>query len=298
MGDFYELVAGWSRAGLVPGMFEHAFIVRGVVAALVVGPLLGGMGTLVVTKQLSFFTQTLGHASLTGVALGLLLGEPLGETYAGLYGFSLLVALLTVYVRNRTHAAADTVVGVVLAQVLGLGIVLLVAVTKRFDVHQVEAVLFGSLIALGDADLAVIVATAAVAAPFLLIGFNQSLFTSFNPVLARARGRDPIVSSDYVLVAVLTLIVVASLKIIGALLVLVLVVLPAASAQNIARSLRGFFWLSALFGGISALSGLLISATWPVPTGGAIVLAASVLFYSTLLLQSLMGRASLRQGEI
>lgn len=165
-------------------------------------------------------------------------------------------------------------VGVVLAQVLGLGIVLLVLVTKRFDVHQVEAVLFGGLITLNDRDLAVLASTALLVGPFLLFWFNRS---------------------------VLTLVVVASLKVVGALLVLVLIVMPTAAAQNIARTLWGFFWCSVLFGtvsALSALSGLLLSAIWPVPTGGAIVFAASVLFYATMMARPLVGRASVQQGEI
>lgn len=99
MEAWYQVVANWSRAGLVPEPFAHAFMVRGLLAALIIGPMLGAMGTLVVSKRLTFFTQTLGHASLTGIALGLLLGEPLGATYVGLYAFSLIVALLMVYVR-------------------------------------------------------------------------------------------------------------------------------------------------------------------------------------------------------
>jgi zinc transport system permease protein len=292
----YQLAADWSRAGYLPAPFEHAFMVRGLVAALIIGPMLGGMGTLVVMKRLSFFTQTLGHAALTGVALGLLLGEPLEGTYAGLYGFCLLVALVTLYLRNRTRGSSDTVVGIVLAQVLGLGIVLLVLVTDRFDVHQIEGVLFGSLITLRDPDLLILGVTAALSFAYLLLRFNRSALVSFNPALASARGSDP-VRADYVFVVVLTLVVVASLKVVGALMVLVLVVIPSAAAKNLARSLRDFFWLSVLFGALSAAGGLLVSARVPVPTGGAIVLAASLVFYLTLLLRPLLGRGSPQQGE-
>ena len=219
-----------------------------------------------------------------GVALGLLFGEAVGATYGGTYGFCLLVAFAMLYLRQRSGASADTIVGVVLAQVLGLGIVMLVLVTRRFDVHQVEAVLFGSLITVTDLDLAILAGTGIVVAALLARFFNAVMLVSFNPALARLRGFDPLLL-DYLFVTLVTVIVVAGLKMVGALLVLVLIVLPAAAARNLARSLTGFFWASIGFGTLGTVSGLLISAVWPIPTGGAIVLAASLLFYATLVLK-------------
>lgn len=297
MNSFYELTARWAQAGYIPAMFEHAFMIRGLLAALLIGPMLGAVGTLVVSKRLVFFIQTVGHASLTGVALGLLLGEPLGQTYGGLYGFCILIALLMLYIKNRTRASADTVVGVVLAQILGLGIVMLVLVTKQFNIHQVEAVLFGSLITINDEDIVLLAATAGLVAASLILLFNAAMLISFNPIMARARGLDAVLL-DYVFVVVATLVVVASLKMIGALLVLVLIVIPAAAAQNLAVNLRGFFWSSVVFATISSVIGLLISGVWPIPTGGAIVLIASLLFYGTLLLKPFLGRSPVQQGDV
>jgi len=296
MEGLYQTIGAWAKAGVLPAMFEHAFMVRGLIAALIIGPVLGGMGTLVVTKKLSFFTQTVGHASLTGVALGLLFGEPIEGTYAGLYGFCLIVALVMTYVKNRARIANDTAIGVILAQVLGIGIVLLVVVTKQFNIHQVEAILFGSLIALNDADIGLLAITALVGSIILLRIFNRTMLVSFNPVMAKARGVDPI-KLEYVFIVVMTAVVVSSLKLVGALLVLVLAVVPAAGAQNVARNLRQFFWMSILFGTLSTVAGLLIAGAWPIPTGGAIVLVSAALFYITLIIRELIGRTGVRQGD-
>lgn len=296
MDPLYSWIGEAALAGYLPPAFEHAFMVRGLLAALLVGPLLGGMGTMVVTRKLSFFTQTIGHAALTGVALGLLLGEPVDGTYIGLFGFCLIAALLTNWVRNRTRMATDTVIGVVLAQILGLGVVMLVLVTRQFNVHQIEAILFGSLITLKDADLLLLagVGLAAAAAGWWLN--NRTMLVSLNPAMAKVRGHDPVLL-DYVFITVLTAVVVSSLKLVGALLVLVLVVVPAAGAQNLARGLRCFFWLSVVFATISSVAGLVLSGIWPVPTGAAIVLVATVLFYLTVLLRPLLGRATIAQGD-
>ena len=292
----YELFRDAARQGYLPDAFEHAFMVRALVAALIIAPLLGGMGTLIVSRKLAFFTQTIGHASLTGVALGLLLGEPLNETYAGLYGFSLLAAILMMYLRNRTAAASDTVIGVVLAQTLGLGILMLVLVTQRFDVHQVEALLFGSLLTLAERDLVVIGLVGMLAIPVLIGTFNPFMLLCFSPSLARARGARPLVV-EYLFVLTATLVVVASLKLIGALLVLALVVVPAAAAGNVAGGLRSYFWLSVFFATFSTLAGLFLTSLFPVPTGAAIVLCASVVFYLTWVAKVMRASSSLVQGE-
>ncbi len=94
MEPIYLWFAGLAQEGLLPEIFEHSFMVRGLLAALMIGPILGGMGTLVVAKKLSFFTQTIGNAAMSGVAIGILIGEPLDQTYGGLYGFCLIVALM------------------------------------------------------------------------------------------------------------------------------------------------------------------------------------------------------------
>jgi len=288
MESVYQWIAQAAKAGWLPSMFTHAFMIRGLLAALLVGPLLGGIGTVVVTKRLAFFTQTIGHASLTGVALGLLLGEPLGQTYAGLYGFCLIVALLLNAIKNRTSISNDTVTGVVLAQILGLGIIMLVLVTREFNIHQVEAVLFGSLITINEWDLLLLLGTGVLTAGIGSALFNRWMLASLNPALANARGLRPVLL-DYVFIALLTVVIVSSLKLAGALLVLVLIVVPAAGAQNVARNLRQFFWLSIGLATVSTVAGLMVSGLWPIPTGAAIVLVSSVLFYLTLLLRPALG---------
>jgi zinc transport system permease protein len=296
MNAFFEFFTDMAKAGYLPSMFEHTFMVRGMIAAMIIGPVLGGMGTVVVTRKLAFFTQTVGHASLTGVALGLLFGEPIEGTYAGLFGFCLIVALLMTFVKNRARVSNDTVIGVVLAQVLGIGILMLVLVTKQFNVHQIEAILFGSLITLNNNDLIFLIIIAFIAAIIGGLIFNRTMLAAFNPIMAKARGVRPVLM-EYIFITVLTAVIVASLKLVGALLVLVLMVVPAAGAQNISRNLVQFFWLTIVFSTISTVVGLFVSALWPVPTGASIVLVASIVFYGTLVLKPIFGKGEVQQGQ-
>ncbi len=289
MDWIYHLIAGWAEAGFLPSIFQHTFMIRGLLAAILIGPLLGAIGTVVVTKKLAFFTQTIGNAAMSGVAIGLLFGEPIDGTYAGLYGFCLIVALVMTFIKNRSRLSNDTIIGVVLAQVLGIGIVLMILVTSQFNIHQVEAILFGSLITLNDTDLITLLAAAGAAGIMFMLTFNRVMLSSFNPVLAKARGLNP-VFLEYLFVTLMTIVVVASLKLIGALLVLVLIVVPAAGAQNIVHNLRQFIWVSILFATISTTVGLLLSGLLPVPSGAVIVLVSSLLFYGSLMVKAIFIR--------
>jgi zinc transport system permease protein len=273
-------LAALAREGWLPAPFEHPFMARGLLAALLTGPLLGALGTLVVARRLVFHTQAIGHAAPCGVALGVLLGEPLDAPYAGVYGLCMLVALAMRYVERGGRLPADTVVGIALAQLLGLGVALLVLATREFDIHQLEAVLFGSLLTLRESDLAALALTALAGALALGAGFNRVLLAGVSPVLARARGLDSL-WLDYGFALLLAAGVAASVQLIGALLVLVLVALPAAAARNLTDSLAAFFWWSVGLGAAGAVGGLLLSALWPLPTGAAIALVASALFYTT-----------------
>lgn len=291
MEPVYRAVEGLVAAGYLPDLLANAFLVRGLLAALVVGPLLAAVGTVLVAKRLVFFTQTIGHASLAGVALGLILGEPLDATYGGLFGFCLIVALLLTFLRNRLRAAEDQITGVVLAQVLGIGIIAMVLVTQRFNIHQVEAALFGSLITLTDTDLILLLIVGPSVLIVLALIYNPLMRATINPVLARAWGGRPVLI-DYAFILLATTAMVASLKLVGALLVLVLVVIPAATARNLSFRMAPFVWIAMLVGMLSAVGGLILSSLWPIPTGAAIVLAASMLFYGSVAARFAVARGS------
>src|SRR4029078_11853841 len=100
---------------------------------------------LVVTRRMAFFSAALGQAAITGVALGLLLGEPLNAPYGGMFGFCLLSTLAMVYVKRHATLPPDTLIGVFHALTLGLGLCLLVALPQTFNVSHVESALCASL---------------------------------------------------------------------------------------------------------------------------------------------------------
>ena len=262
-------------------LFEYPFLVRGFLCVLLLAPLLGGISHLVIARRMAFFGAALGQAAITGVCVGLLIGEPLNAPYGGMFGFCLLSALAMVYAKRRSKLPADTLIGVFLALTLGLGLCLLVAVTRQFNVHQVEAVLVRQP-ADGDEHRS--------RAPHDCGDWSGG---SAVAVLQRSAARQPESSarhgaghqfrvSRYGFAIVLTIAILVSLKMIGALLVEALVVVPAAAARNVARGTRGYLAWSIGIALIAGAGGLIISTRLLVPTGGAVVLAASLIFFVTL----------------
>jgi zinc transport system permease protein len=289
MTGFYRWIATLAEQGILPSDFQYPFLIRGFLCVLVLAPILGGLSHLVVTRRMAFFSAALGQAALTGVAIGLLLGEPLNAPYGGMFGFCLLATLAMVYVKRHATLPPDTLIGVFHALTLGLGLCLLVLLTRQFNVHQVESVLFGSLLTVTDGDLVLLAAVGILVAVLLVREYNKLLLDSLSPPLARVSGADS-AFLEYFFAILLTLSIVVSLKVIGALLVEALVVVPAAASRNVARSARSYLIWSVVVAFAAGAGGLGISTKLLVPTGGAVVLAVSAIFFVTLALGAAMAR--------
>jgi zinc transport system permease protein len=278
-----EGVQSAASAGWLPQAFTYAFVVNALFCALLIGPLLGGLGAFVVTKRLAFFSQAIGQAALTGVALGLLLGEAGPTPYGSLFGFCALFALALNYTRQRTRLPSDTVIAVFLSVSLASGACLLLALAGKADAHLLDAVLFGSVLTVNDTDIAVLLGVGLVTAGVLSWHGNGLALASFQPDLAAVRGVR-VVWLEYVFIMLITLVTVAAVKIIGAILVEALMVIPAAAARQFCRSLRGFVVWSAALCTFSCVVGIVLpmQLDWPVPSGGAVILTAAVLFFASL----------------
>lgn len=291
MEQLYDLIRiplmEMGKAGSLPSFFQYAFVVNALLCALIAGPLLGGIGTMVVSKRLAFFSQAVGQAALTGVALGVLLGEPVTAPYASLFGFCILFALTMNYTRNRTRMKQDTVIGVFLSISLAVGACVLLYVTAKVNMHVLDNILFGSILTVNDMDMNVLLIIGGLCAVVGIPTYNHMLLASFNPSLAQVRGVNATLY-DYVFVLMITVITVACLKIVGAVLVEALLIIPAAAARNVSRSIQGFFFYSVVFATVSCLLGIIIPMQFelPMPSGGAIILAASCIFAITAAFRS------------
>lgn len=285
-----------SYGGYLPLAFQYGFVINALLCAFLIGPLLGAVGTMVVTKRMAFFSQAVGNAAMTGVAIGVMLGEPYTEPYISMFAFCILFGLVLNYTKNRTSISSDTLIGVFLSISLAVGASLLLFVSARVNTHILEAVLFGSVLTVSDKDMNVLIVVTIVVLAIGIPLFNRMILASLNPSLARAR-RIPVVALEYVFVLMITLLTVACLKIVGAVLVEALLLIPAAAARNVVSSLKGFVILSMVFSTISCIAGVLVPMQWdlPLPSGGAIIMIAAIIFAITTVMRMTLGR--LRQAE-
>lgn len=278
-----EALRNWAfemqAQGTLPSIFEYGFLINALVAALIIGPLLGGMGSLVVIKRLAFFSEAVGHAALTGIAIGILSGEPAAHPYASLFSFCLIFALLLHWIKSRTQVPYDALVGVFLAVAIAMGAALLLYVARKVNVHILENVLFGSILTVQDQDLFILAVIGAICLLLTVCFGNQALLASLNPELAQVNGINTRLF-DYAFVVLIALITVAAVKIAGAILVGAMLLIPATTARLITRNIRQFFWTNILLSTICCLAGIILpmALELPVPSGAAIVLLASLGF--------------------
>lgn len=275
--------------GFLPSSLEYGFAVNAVLAGLIIGPVLGLLGTLVVVKRHAFFSEAVGHSALTGVAIGILLGESYTGPYGALFGYCILFGLGLNYLKNRTGLTADTLIGVFLSLSLALGASVLLILAGRINVHILENVLFGSILTVNETDITVLAVVAVLVTVPVVIFYNAFMLASFNPSLAAVR-QVRVKTLDYLFILLVTVVTVASVKVIGAVLVGALLVIPAAAAKIISRSLNMFVTLSTVFALIATLSGILVpmEMALPVPSGAAINLSAGCLFLCAVLARSLI----------
>ncbi len=278
-----DMIRQWAMAGVDAGWlsesFSYAFLVNALVAALMVGPLLGGLGTLVIAKRLAFFSEAVGHAALTGIALGVLLGETPDNPIIGLFSFCMIFAILLHFVRNRTNVPYDTLVGVFLALALAVGAALLMYVARKINIHLLENVLFGSILTVTDSDLALLALSCLAIVLVLIPTFNRILLTCISPDIAKVRGYAT-TFYDYLFVMMVTLVTIASVKIIGAVLVGALLLIPGATARLLTQSMGRFVVLSGVLATVSCLIGTLLpmELKLPIPSGAAIIIVSAIFF--------------------
>jgi len=288
MTTVYELFSRGVDQGLLPQMFAYEFLINALLASIMIGPLLGLLGTLVVVKRLAFLSEAVGHSVLTGVSIGILLGEPVESPLISLFSFSIFFALLLQWVKGRSTIPYDALIGVFLSFALAMGAALLLYVAKKINAHLIEQVMFGSILVASVGDLIMLFTICSIV---VLLSFrygNHAYLVAISPEVAHSQ-RINTRAHDYAFVILIALITVASVKIIGAVLVGALLLIPAASARLIATNLKQLLFLSILFSSSSSVLGVLIPmySQWPVSAGPAITLFACSWFLVCLLYRQL-----------
>jgi zinc transport system permease protein len=254
-------------------IFQLPFMRRALVAGLLVALMCGVVGVFVVQRGLSFLGDGLAHAAFGGVALGLLLGveQPLWVALA----FTLVASLGIAWVRDHTRLSSDTAIGIFFAVSVALG-VMFISFETQFNVDAWH-LLFGSILGIGRQELYLIAGLAPLSLGLLGLLWSRLAYATFDAELAQTDGVR-VRRLEYLLFALAAVVIVASVRVVGAILIAAYLVIPAASARLVTRSLFSMTLLSALLGVLSTAFGLCASYFLEVPSGSTIILTQALLF--------------------
>jgi len=246
-------------------LFQLPFMQRALAGGVLTGLMGGLLGSFVILRQLSFFSDALGHSALLGISLGLLLGF---DPAWSLLPFAVLFALCVTYFLEHTHLWTDALLNIIYSSSLAIGVILL---SFRKDYRGgITNLLFGDILAVQTTDL--ILGTLLLVSCVLFIGLtlrSQILLTLHEP-MAIARGVSASAQRTTFIV-LLSLVVGISIKAIGVLLISAFVVIPACAARLLSHRFTHYIWISAGLGALSAVTGMLTSALFDLPSGPSIV---------------------------
>ena len=253
-------------------MLHWHFMQNALLALLLLAPLFGLLSTMIVTGRMSFFSDALGHSAFTGIAIGCICG--LAPTAVAV-AFSVAFALLFSYVRSRSNQAADTLIGVFSSTAVALGI--FIATLGGGSFTKYNKYLIGDVLSVTPAEIGILAIVLLCVAVFWVIFGNRLVLVSIHPQLAASRGLK-VKSTQTGFTVCIAVVVTLAINWVGLLMLNSLLVLPAASARNVAKNLRQYHALSVLFALTAALVGLTVSYCLGASTGAAISLCLALIF--------------------
>jgi ABC-type Mn2+/Zn2+ transport system permease subunit len=259
----------------------YPFMIRGLLAVVMVGIVCAVVGTYVVLRGMAFFGDALAHAILPGVAVGYLIS---GGARGPLFWWGLLTAVLTAIgigaVGKGAQVKEDTAIGIIFAGMFALGIALIS--TVRSYAVDLAHFLFGDVLGVASSDLVLIAIFGGLVLLTIAAFFKEFLVLSFDPILA-ATLRLPATLLHYLLLVLIAVTIVVSLRTVGVALMVAMLVTPAATAYLLTRRLLPMMALAAFIGALSGVIGLYLSYYLSVASGAAIVLVCTALFLLALL---------------
>lgn len=258
------------------GWTAYGFMRTALCAVLLIAPLYGLLGTMAVDGRMAFFSDSLGHSAITGIALGVMLGVQTPAWAMILYG--LAYALLLCYVKGRGAASTDTTIGVFSSTGLALGVVLL---SRNGGFAKYSGYLIGDLLAIEPGDIATAAVLLGITLLFWFFFYNPMLLNSISGPVASSRGvRTRLLETAFA--CLLAVVVMLSIRWVGTLMLNAMLVLPAAAARNLARNVRRYHLLSVLLALACSIVGLLLSFAWGTASGATIVLILAAGYAITL----------------
>ncbi|MEH7634601.1 metal ABC transporter permease [Bacillus pumilus] len=264
------------------GLFEYAFLQKALFTSVMVGIICGVIGCFIILRGMALMGDAISHAVLPGVAISYMLGI---NFFFGAVLTGVLTAIGIGYVSQNSRIKNDSAIGIVFTAFFSIGIILITFLKSSSDLYHI---LFGNVLAVRSSDMWITLGIGIFILLAVIVFYKELLISSFDPVISSVYGL-PNRMIHYFLMTLLTLVTVASLQTVGIILVVAMLITPAATAYLLTDRLSIMIYLSAFFGAVSAVVGLGLSFTYNLSSGASIVLVATILFGSAFIFSPKQG---------
>lgn len=254
---------------------QYGFMKNAFAAILIIAPLFGLLGTMIVERKMAFFSDALGHSALTGIAIGIVC--KIADTNISMLLFAAVFALLLNWISSAGIAGNDTVISVFSSAGAAAGLAIL---SKGGSFGRYSSLLVGDVLSISQKEIIYLAAILALTLVFWFFCFNRLYAAGIHRTLAKS-WHIPVRLIENLFAVLTALIVTAAIQWVGLLVMNALLILPAAGARNLSENLREYHFFSILFSVFSGISGLLVSYYTNAATGPVIVMIASVIYFCT-----------------
>ena len=260
------------------------FMKNALLAVIVMAPLFGLLSTMIVTGKMSFFSDALGHSGFTGIAIGVLCGAALPIWWA--VGLAVAFALLFSFVRSRSSQSADTIIGVFSSTAVALGI--FIATMGGGSFTKFNKYLIGDILSVTPGEIGALALVLLAVAALWVLCSNQLILTAIHPQLASSRGVKT-ARNETLFTVVIAVVVTLAMSWVGLMVINSLLVLPAASARNVAKNVRQYHLFSVLGALLASVAGLILASYLGCSAGATIALYLAVYFAVSFALRKRVG---------
>lgn len=271
---------------LILDPFKYDFMIRSLITAFASGAMLSILGPFAINRNMGFMADAMAHATLPIIAVGVFLGFSISEL--GVPAAILIAIFLGLIIKN-TNVGEDTAIGIIFSSFFALGFVLISLLNVTVNL---EDLLFGQILAVSTSDVYIVVSLLLTVFTVVIVYFKQLLFYSFDPIGAEVKGLNT-TFLNYLFLILLSIAIVGSLQTVGIILVLSMLIIPAAAAKLVTDTFVTSIKVSVLFGIISSISGLYLSYFLNLPSGPSMSLVATGIFVLSFLFNKISKKGSL-----
>lgn len=258
-------------ANFIEGLTKYQFLQNALFTSIVIGIVSGVIGCFIILRGMSLMGDAISHAVLPGVAVSYIVGV---NYFIGATVFGLFAAMMIGLVTQHSKLKSDTAIGIVFSSFFAGGIILISFAKSSTDLYHI---LFGNVLAITQSDMIITVIITIIVILFVVVFYKELLVSSFDPVMSQAYGLK-IQVIHYALMFLLTLVAVSALQTVGTILVVAMLITPAATAYLLSNRLSVMILIASTIGVISSVVGLFLSYSYNLASGAAIVLTTTVFF--------------------